>query len=460
LKSDLKPFFPNPINHSSHNLHKVFTFASNHKQLAINPLKEKSVYFKNLDGLRFFAAFAVICGHCQALLYGEKGGIDPYSPWASKLADFGVDFFFVLSGFLITYLTISEIEKTGKIDIKKFYLRRVLRIFPLYFGFGIVALTFGKFFLDWVGLFKSGFSFTQQPYTLKDYFTNLGFLFTFSINIQAMVGWHGGVSSMMVGHFWSLAVEEQFYLIWAPVLFFLRKRAWVAIILFTLLGLYFCYIPVSKVSQFTEFHINFTINKFFQFGIGGILSLLIFYKIDTRIFEQFMTLFTEGLFRFTGFLGKKTQAAVGIITPVLGVFFVGFILFLQYLILKKAGSYLFGNVFPVKQNEHIYNVYVSVGMIWVAIFQHSLLDYFLLETKVLKYLGRISFGIYVFHLIGIRLSNKLLETLQVDLKSSTFYLLLPLFATIFATIFAALSYKYFESYFLKMKHKFDAYKKT
>jgi peptidoglycan/LPS O-acetylase OafA/YrhL len=431
-----------------------------HKQLAINPLKEKSVYFKNLDGLRFFAAFAVICGHCQALLYGEKGGIDPYSPWASKLADFGVDFFFVLSGFLITFLSITEIEKTGKIDIKKFYLRRVLRIFPLYFGFGIVALTFGKFFLDWVGYWVEGVQFAGQPYTLKDYFTNLGFLFTFSINIQAMVGWHGGVSSMMVGHFWSLAVEEQFYLIWAPVLFFLRKRAWVAIVLFTLIGYIFCNIPPEKVAQFSFFFINFTINKFFQFGCGGLLSLLIFYKIDTRIFEQFMTLFTEGLFRFTGFLGKKIQAAVGIITPVLGIFFIGIIFILQYLILLKAGKYLFGNVYPEKQDEHIYNVYVAVGIIWVSIFQHSILDYFLLETKVLKYLGRISFGVYVFHLVGIRLSNKLLETLQIDLKSSTFHLLLPLFATIFATILAALSYEYFESYFLKMKHKFEAYKKT
>lgn len=437
---------------------KVFTFASNHKQLAINPLKEKSVYFKNLDGLRFFAAFAVIIGHCQALLYVEKGGIDPYSPWASKLANFGVDFFFVLSGFLITYLTIAEIEKTGKIDIKKFYLRRVLRIFPLYFGFGIVALTFGKFFLDWVGYYQQDFDFTQQPYTLKDYFTNLGFLFTFSVNIQAMVGWHGGVSSMMVGHFWSLAVEEQFYLIWAPVVYFLRKRAWVAIILFTVIGLIFCNIPPKNVEQYTSFFINFTVNKFFQFGIGGLLSLLIFYKIDTLIFEKGLVVFTEGLFRFTGFLGKKIQAAVATITPVLGVIYIGFILFLQFLILRKVAMYLFGNVY-YQEEEHVYNVCAAVGIIWVAIFQHSILDYFLLETKPLKYLGRISFGIYVFHEIGIRVSNKLLETQQIDLKSSTYYILLPLFATIFATVFAALSYQYFESYFLKMKHKFEAYKK-
>ena len=420
-------------------------------------IEEKPVYFKNLDGLRFFAAFAVIMGHCQSLLYNEMGGIDPYSPYASKMANFGVDFFFVLSGFLITYLTITEIHKTGKIDIKKFYLRRVLRIFPLYFGFGIVALTFGKFFINWVGYYANGYQYAEQAYTLKDYATNMGFLFTFSVNIQAMVGWHGGVSSMMVGHFWSLAVEEQFYLIWAPVLFFLRKKAWLAIVLFTLIGLYFCYLPPDKVSGYTLFYVNFTINKFFQFGIGGLLSLLIFYKIDTRIIEKGLDLFTKGLFHLTS-LFKPLQKAVGIISPVLGVVFIGFILFIQFLMLQKSVHYLFSNIYYA-QLEHIYNVCVAAAVIWVAIYQHSLLNFIFLESKPLKYLGRISFGIYVFHEIGIRVANKILETAALDPKTVLFHVLLPLIATLLSIGLAALSYQYFEKYFLSLKPKFAAYRK-
>jgi peptidoglycan/LPS O-acetylase OafA/YrhL len=427
--------------------------------LTIKALEEKSVYFRNLDGLRFFAAFAVIIGHCQAFLYTERGKIDPYSPYASKLANFGVDFFFVLSGFLITYLTITEIEKTGKIDIKKFYLRRVLRIFPLYFGFGIVALTFGKFFLDWVGYLADGFDCSLQPYTLKDYFTNLGFLFTFSINIQAMVGWHGCVSSMMVGHFWSLAVEEQFYLLWAPVLFFLRKKAWVAIVLFTLIGLYFCNIPPQYVERYTSFFINFTINKFFQFGIGGMLSLLVFYKIDHTIYNRGLTLSMKGASLFVSLFDKKYLNLRVLIMPIFGVFFTGFILFLQYLILRKVCSYLFSNIYYA-ESEHIYNVCASVGIIWVAIFRHSIMNYFLLETKPLKYLGRISFGIYVFHEVAIRISNKILESCEIDPKTGFFHIMFPMIATVIAIGFATLSYEYFEKYFLSLKHKFDAYKKA
>ena len=413
----------------------------------------KKIYFKNLDGLRFFAAFAVIVGHCQSFLYVEKNGIDPYSPYASKLANFGVDFFFVLSGFLITYLTLVEIDRTGKIDIKKFYLRRILRIFPLYFAYGIVALTFGKLFINWVGYYQHGWDFTLQPYTLKAFFTNLGFLFTFSVNIQAMVGWHGGVSSMMVGHFWSLSVEEQFYILWAPTLYFLRKKAWFAIVLFTLIGLYFCYLPPANVSQYVEFYINFTVNKFLHFGVGGLLSLVVFHQVDNWLFERGMSLFTEGVFRLTS-LFKPLQTAVGIISPALGVFFMLILFYIQFLMLQKSVHYLFSNKYYA-QMEHIYNVEVSVAFIWIAIFQHSILNYIFLETKLLKYLGKISFGIYVYHEIGIRLSNKLLETLIIDPKTTPFHVFLPLLATLFSVGMAAISFRYFESYFLRMKTKFS-----
>ncbi len=110
------------------------------------PKQPEFKYFKNLDGLRFLAAFAVIIGHCQDIIK-EKGYI-AYDPFANKFANFGVDFFFVLSGFLISYLLLREIDLTGKINIKYFYFRRFLRIWPVYFAFGLLGLATGKFFID------------------------------------------------------------------------------------------------------------------------------------------------------------------------------------------------------------------------------------------------------------------------------------------------------------------------
>ena len=91
-------------------------------------MKGDKVYFPNLNGLRFFAAFLVILGH-QELMKEYYLGVEPYfllkNPDSGQL---GVILFFVLSGFLITYLLLMEEAKTKTISIKYFYVRRILRI--------------------------------------------------------------------------------------------------------------------------------------------------------------------------------------------------------------------------------------------------------------------------------------------------------------------------------------------
>src|SRR5690348_6930078 len=93
-------------------------------------------YFKNLDGLRFFAAFLVICAH-YVTVFGDTLHLNKWSriifTFDGSGAEIGVNFFFVLSGFLITYLILTDAETTDVQYVKKFYWRRVLRIWPLYF---------------------------------------------------------------------------------------------------------------------------------------------------------------------------------------------------------------------------------------------------------------------------------------------------------------------------------------
>src|SRR5262249_15856566 len=117
----------------------------------------------------------------------------------------GVSFFFVLSGFLITYLILREIEVNGKLDILAFYVRRVLRIWPLYY----LVIAFG--FLCYP-LLKSVFGFSSYIETGNSLYY-MFFLSNFDvINLGHWLG--NGRGAMSTNITWSVAIEEQFYLLW------------------------------------------------------------------------------------------------------------------------------------------------------------------------------------------------------------------------------------------------------
>ena len=96
------------------------------------------LYFKNLNGVRFIAAFMVLICHIE--LNKKFFNIPNYRETTKFLGHLGVDLFFVLSGFLITFLLIKEKDLFGKINFKNFYIRRILRIWPLYFLIVIFSL--------------------------------------------------------------------------------------------------------------------------------------------------------------------------------------------------------------------------------------------------------------------------------------------------------------------------------
>lgn len=141
-----------------------------------------------LDGWRALAIALVLIQHS----YPQPGWPIALSWWPlSTIGGVGVRFFFVISGFLITWLMLNEQSRTGKVSLKMFYVRRCLRILPVYF-----------MFLATVGLFQSiGGYHVSINHWLK--------CLTFTVN-------YGGAHSP-VGHLWSLGVEEQFYLLWPPL---------------------------------------------------------------------------------------------------------------------------------------------------------------------------------------------------------------------------------------------------
>lgn len=178
-------------------------------------LKQNAVKLPSLDGWRAI---------CIALVLGSHARFSQGFPaeWGNVFFWFfdgylGVRFFFVISGFLITFLMIREQSISGKVSWGSFYVRRGLRILPVYFLF-LSLLAVLSFF--------SSYSASGM----------WGYLMTFTVNYSHGGGW-------LTGHLWSLSCEEQFYLIW-PALFFLWQRKYFGVGF--LMGGFFVLCPVFR----------------------------------------------------------------------------------------------------------------------------------------------------------------------------------------------------------------------
>jgi len=144
-----------------------------------------------LDGVRAVAILTVVAAHL------------PAGPARLVPGDLGVTLFFVLSGFLITWLLLKEWDATGAVSFRAFLLRRALRIAPAYFVF--------------LAVWYAGFSLAGHPPRLWEVAAG----FTYTVNYVQAIGGHRVVG---LEHAWSLAVEEQFYLLWPPLLALLMAR--------------------------------------------------------------------------------------------------------------------------------------------------------------------------------------------------------------------------------------------
>jgi peptidoglycan/LPS O-acetylase OafA/YrhL len=171
-------------------------------------LNQRSI--PSLDGLRALSVALVLLGH----LSGTRN-FPTVPAWVSGYATFGVRIFFVISGFLITTLLLKERAKRGSISLKEFYLRRVFRIFPAAYVYLLAVAVFAG-----IGIWH----FAAAIFYVSNYDYGRPWL---------------------LGHLWSLAVEEQFYLLWPlALLLFFRKRKAIAIATI-------CISPLLRIAYFS-----------------------------------------------------------------------------------------------------------------------------------------------------------------------------------------------------------------
>jgi len=227
------------------------------------------LYFPGLHGLRFSAAALVMMSHIEQLKNDEKLSNLNNVTFIGKSGDYGVSLFFVLSGFLITFLLLQEEKTTGTIDIRKFYTRRILRIWPLYYLLVLLGFFVLPYCMEASGL---------QNVLRTAYWQKL-ILFLFFLPNLSMVAFP---QVPFTAQAWSIGTEEQFYLIW-PVLLKKFKRVLPGMLLGIAGGIIIFRKSLfilrdhmadgmlkSCVSLFTEFLNTFNIECMAIGGLGGV----------------------------------------------------------------------------------------------------------------------------------------------------------------------------------------------
>tara|TARA_Y100000589_G_scaffold328039_1_gene371250 strand:+ start:76853 stop:77929 length:1077 start_codon:yes stop_codon:yes gene_type:complete len=350
-------------------------------------------YFKNLDALRFFAFFAVFLSH--APLLPDNHFLHQYL----KLGFLGIDFFFVLSSFLITWIILKEKTLTRQFSWCNFMIRRILRIWPLYFLIVLLG------FIVWL---------LKPDVSVPDWGWYIGFLANFYI-IK-----YGDSFLFFLTFLWSISVEEQFYFFWSLLMKFVKRHLPAIFITLILISLIFRWIN-SENSKVLYFH---TISILGNFGIGGLAAYLSFYN------HQFINM-------------VKNQRKFFTLLPYI------------LLILCVAFYYV---LFAGRIGVTIERLFFSLIFGWIILeqnfAQNSLIKWG--EFNFLNYLGKISYGLYMYH--GVVLTAITVGGLAV-FKGYFYNISVTVAALLTTIVVSAVSYKYFEHPFLKLKKRFYTFDK-
>lgn len=360
-------------------------------------------YLPGLNSLRFFAAFFVVISHANLALI--KLGVYPNNTatFLNRGGD-AVDFFFTLSGFLITYLLMSEIKKTTTVSIKQFYGRRVFRIWPLYF---LIVL---------IGFILLGYVYPAMYH--QRYFTfsipEGILLYVFFLPNYAAKNFVVGILNPL----WSIGVEEQFYLFWAPLIKWFKQSLKNLILVFVIISLVFYSLIYYNLFHFSPGFKDFLLTqKFYAMAIGSVFSYILFYKFDK--YQQSI------------FTAKPIQLIIW-----------GIILF-HYIVGYSFSDFLWFKVMLA--------VLYGLLILNVAAIDNKLIS---LENKSLSYLGLISYGIYMYHMLVDYFLRLIVPKIQfLHLPVPVIVVLYYVLLLILTILIASISYRYFENYFLHIKTK-------
>lgn len=346
-------------------------------------------FFGALNGLRFLCIVAVMWHHGPARAALEN----PFHLWGRGFL--GVDFFFVLSGFLITTMLLREEAQAGRFSLRDFYWRRVLRIVPVYF---LVVTLVGSYYI-----FVKGESHLLEIWLY--YYMFLSNFLTSDIPLLSIT--------------WSLAVEEQYYLVWPVLLLLLPVSGWVRPIV--LMGAIILCV-LSSAGQIGGFGIEVveTEHALWRLPAASYAAILLGALCA-------MVLHHPGGFVLVWRGLGHPMAPVGCFALLVGL-------------LLSAPSALTGWMF--------FGVHLAMALCLMSLVMRE--DHILarpLAWRPVARIGEISYGLYLYHLIGRHVSVELGQALGLGPWAMSVIFFLA------SVLIAEVSFRSFEAYFLQFKHK-------
>lgn len=383
----------------------------------IRPLPRRR-YFPALDGLRFLAFLLIFSHHALP----ETIAGHPLLQSMARNAWCGVDLFFVLSGFLISYLLFVEEDKrqaeTGvaAFSLPFFWVRRTLRIWPLYY----LALALGFIVLPRLAGLDIG------PHVGTAQYAEIGQRYGWSAPLF-MMNWtsmHWGYPpSMMLAPLWSVCVEEQFYLLWPIILVFLKRAHRTKFIVGVIILSHLLKIPAYALAQDSPF-------AYMWIYLNPVL------RADTlmtgALIAHFMVTHAD----------RPPRVSLGHNGAFCGA--IAVLCIMPQITTRSAPEMLTGYI--------LLDIACAAGVI-LCLTRGSRLQR-LLSVWPLPWLGRISYGLYVYHILAIAFADQATKALTGWPRTQSFYAARYPLALAICIAIGSVSYVVFERWFLRLKLRF------
>ncbi len=359
-----------------------------------------------LDTLRFLAFLSVFISHAILFLPPVcSEGCQAFLRTHLTIGDLGVSTFFVLSGFLISILLFTELNRTNNIKLSGFYTRRILRIWPLYALIVFIGVILVPQFIS-ADIFGSTWDLSKTG--------DLWRLLTFTFNFDHQ--YHFVHVSLVLGVLWSISVEEQFYAVWPLVLKVIkRKLIPYLLLLITIASIVFRYFYAFDLDRsVVEYH---TLSVMGDMALGGLLAY--FYSKHHELISWLKKFATRGI------------ATVSLTVIIFEIAYRN--VFMEERLFIALEPLVFG---------------LAIMGVLIVLLNHQAPKW--AKHRSLVYLGKISYGLYMYHIIAMAL----ILTLALHFALSPWLIIALSLAT--TILLASLSYTFFEAPLLKLKKHFGS----